>query len=170
MFKTTASIAAIALVSSQVSAIKSKYRPPAGTNPWHHAASVPTWEKPDWNVNYHVPSYGADRDMKLTMENLKLAEQEVGHKLKSSFKKPKSHPMNYKVPNFGVDGDVLETQKSLKVAEKENGHKLKASFKKPWHPSSYPVPNFGVDSDIVDTQNHIKMAEKKFKSKFTATF
>lgn len=107
MLKNSASLAIIALC--QVNAIKQKYRPPAGSNPWHHDASVPTWERPDWNVNYPVQSYGEDTEMRHTRKNLKLAEKEVGHKMKASFKKPPSHPMNYKVPNFGVDEDVLET-------------------------------------------------------------
>lgn len=70
--------------------------------------------------------------MDLTMKNLALAEKELGHKMKASFKKPASHPMNYFVPNFGQDSDIKETFKSLKAAEKENKHKLKATFKKAW--------------------------------------
>jgi len=39
--------------------------------------------------------------MRHTINNLKLAEKELGHKMKASFKKPPMHPINYKVPNFG---------------------------------------------------------------------
>ncbi len=105
MLKNSATLAIIALC--QVNAIKQKYRPPAGSNPWHHDASRPTWEVPDWNVNYHVPSYGQDNDLRLTNMNLKKAEQELNHKM--VIKKPKTHPMNYKVPNFGKDSDIIET-------------------------------------------------------------
>ncbi len=38
-------------------------------------------------INYFVPNFGQDSDIKETLASLKVAEKEHKHKLKSSFKK-----------------------------------------------------------------------------------
>ena len=53
----------LALLASS-NAVQLEYRPPKGTVPWHKAISRPSWEKPDYPVNYSVPNFGVDNDIK----------------------------------------------------------------------------------------------------------
>ena len=59
-------------------------------------------------MNYFVPNFGQDSDIKETLKSLKVSEKENKHKLKASFKKA-WEPSSYPVPNFGVDHDIKET-------------------------------------------------------------
>ena len=63
------------LLLSSASAIK--FRPPAGSNPWHKDVSEGTWFKPDWDINYFVPDFGVDPEIIATQEHTKLAEAKL---------------------------------------------------------------------------------------------
>jgi hypothetical protein len=41
-----------------------QYRPTAGSVPWHLAVSTPEFENPGHPVNYPVPDFGVDSDIK----------------------------------------------------------------------------------------------------------
>ena len=133
-------------------AIKTKYRPPQGSNPWHKEVKSNTWVAPDWDVNYFVPNFGVDNDVANTQQHLAATEKKLDHKLFAIFKKSDPHPVDYFVPNFGADENVRLTQSNIEEAEQELGHHFQANFKKggPPPPKDYFVPNFGVDHDIKD--------------------
>ena len=97
------------------------YRPPEGSNPWHNAASESTWNKPDWEVDYFVPNFGMDTDIKTTQANLKATEAKLNVTLTAT-KLPKPDPTDYFVPNLGMDYDIRDTQASIKETEKTLGH------------------------------------------------
>jgi hypothetical protein len=82
MFKsTTVGIVALTMLSSEVQAMKSKYRPVPGSNPWHKEVTKTSWDKPDWNVDYFVPNFGQDNEIKTSIKNTGLAEKQVGKKM-----------------------------------------------------------------------------------------
>ena len=137
-------VAVVALLSTA-----SAFRPPNGSVPWHKEVKSSSWTTPDWEVNYFVPDFGVDEDIKATQNNAKKAEKSLNHTMHASFKKPKEDPKDYFVPNFGVDGDISDSLANTEAAENSLGHVMQASFKKPKAPPlNYFVPNFGVDGDI----------------------
>ena len=113
-----------ALTISCASAIK--YRPPVGSVPWHKAndeISVASWVNPDkkeYPTNYFVPDFGVDFDIADTQKHQAQAEEAVGFKMTTTWKKEKGPPMDYYVPNFGVDQDIKDLQENLHETE----HKL----------------------------------------------
>ena len=169
----SSTLGAIALLflSSDVSAIKTAYRPPEGSVPWHKNVTDSTWVKPDWKVDYFVPNFGVDKDVKSTQKHLAASEKKLNHTLFATFKKTDPHPTDYFVPNFGPDeNDVKLTASNLEEAETELGHHLYQDWKPPGdpHPTDYFVPNFGVDQDIKDSQKDLKDAENKLGHKLYA--
>ena len=69
------SSAVLALMLSTTSAVKTTFRPTAGSVPWGGAASRPTWDTPDYPVNYYIPNFGMDHNILTTMNSLKIAEK-----------------------------------------------------------------------------------------------
>lgn len=166
--KASVGVVALTYLSEDVKALKTKYRPPAGSNPWHKEVKSNTWVAPDWDVNYFVPDFGVDNDVLNTQKHLADSEGKLGHKLFATFKKSEGHPVDYFVPNFGADqNDVRLTQSNIEEAEQELGHKFQADFKPagPAPPKDYFVPNFGVDNDIKDNTQNLLNAEKKLDHK-----
>ena len=138
-----------------------------GRTPWY--TQPPRGPKDDHPVDYPVPNFGQDKDIRDTMTHTDEAESRLKHKwVGATFKKPKGHPIDYFVPNFGKDKDIVTTQNNLKEAETTTGHTwLSASFKPPKsHPVDYYVPNFGMDRDVENTLSHVSNMEKKYKHKF----
>ena len=64
----------IALLISNASAVQNRFRPTPGSVPWGSAATRPTWDTPDYPVNYFVPNLGVDHNILTTMNSLKIAE------------------------------------------------------------------------------------------------
>lgn len=117
----------------------------------HHHKSIPACtslgcahdkpKKSPYPIDYKVPDYGIDHDIKDSLKHLKDQEKKHGkwdlpkdeNVDISSIpactsigcahdKKPKDpHPMNYYVPNFGVDHDIQASLKNLKDQEKKHG-------------------------------------------------
>ena len=85
------------------------FRPVEGTVPWHKEVTKSSWVKPDWNIDYFVPNFGVDEDIKSSITHMDAAEKSTGKKMVASFKKPKGHPVDYFVPNFGEDNDIKLT-------------------------------------------------------------
>jgi len=115
-----------------------------------------TWapsNKKSHPVDYFVPNFGVDSEIRASQKNLAASEKRLNHKIVVSDKKPAGHPVDYYVPNFGTDSDILRTQKNLANAESSTNHKWVVAEKKAaGHPVDYFVPNFGADSDILSTQ------------------
>ena len=42
------------------------FRPLPDTAPWHEEKREWRWHKPDYPINYKVPDYGVDRDIKIS--------------------------------------------------------------------------------------------------------
>ena len=101
---------AIALLVSSSQAIS--FRPYTnGDTPWYTVPrSAPKVEFP---INYKVPSYGQDHDIKDSIFNTKTAEKNLGHQFSASFTASPGFNKDYVVPNFGIDHDIITSQKDL---------------------------------------------------------
>ena len=97
------------------------YRCDGSVHPWCKKASSSTWNTPDWKINYKVPSFGVDPDIKATQGHIKSAEKKLKQTFTASFEKPKSHPMGYTVPNFGIDKEIKDATASIASTEKKLG-------------------------------------------------
>lgn len=118
-----ASLSICALLSS-VSSVKVGYRPPPGSVPWTKAASRPTWDTPDYPINYYVPNFGVDHNILTTMNSLKIAERGAKKELKANFAQ-NDKPKDLRVPDFGQDQEIKNSLAAISESEKENKHKLK---------------------------------------------
>ena len=135
-----------------------------------------TWKptnKKTHPMDYPVPSYGEDRDMITTRNNLYESEAALNHKWKVTAADLKKEEFkDYRVPNFGVDQDIDRTHQNLREAEATVGHawiiKDKKDQPKP-HPVDYFVPNFGADSDIDISRANLADAEKTVGHKWVVT-
>ena len=159
MFKTTSCMAAMAISTAE--AVKMTYRPYAGTVPWGSAATLPEWVDPqDHPVNYFVPNFGVDSDIKATFKHTADTEEKLDHVLQASFDPPKEPPRNYFVPHFGEDTDIKSSKKNLYDAEHKFNHELNTDTPDP-PKRDYFVPHFGEDTDIKATKEVIALSEKK---------
>jgi hypothetical protein len=150
---------ALALFTSKAVAIK--YRPYPGTVPWGSDADLPEWRNPqDHPVNYGVPNFGEDSEIKYTKKNLAYAEEYHKHELAASFDAPGTPPRNYFVPHFGEDNEIKYTKKNIADAETNLNHELntdESSAPK----RDYFVPHFGEDTEMKYTKENIAKAENK---------
>jgi len=153
-------MAALALCTSQAVAIK--YRPYPGSVPWGGDADKPEWEDPqDHKVNYFVPDFGKDSDIKSSFKNMAKAEEDLKHELKASFDPEDEPKRNYFVPHFGEDNEIKYTKKNIADAEKALGHEYDTSDPAADPKRNYFVPHFGEDEDITFTKKNIANAESK---------
>ena len=117
-------------------------------------------------VDYFVPNFGQDENVKLSLANIKQSENDLKHKWQFVPKKDRAapHPVDYFVPNFGQDKDVKDSLAHTSQSETNLKHKWNPVPKKDQpkgHPVDYYVPNFGVDHDIKVAQANIAVQEKK---------
>ena len=75
-------------------------------------------------IDYFVPNFGVDGDVRETKRSLANAEKALGHKFQQNFVAPKKEKP-YTVPDFGLDEDVVNTQAHIAAQEKVHGA---------WHP------------------------------------
>ena len=146
-------------------------------------------EKPDHDVDYFVPNFGAkDSVLMHNDESLKYAEEKLGHhwnwsKAKDDVKK------DYFVPNFGMDRDIADSLGNLKASQEKHG--TWDLPKDDWfvqtqsdpicnsegctqylhphdksHPKDYFVPDFGKDKDIHTNENSLAWAEQQLGHKW----
>ena len=133
---------------------------------------------PKYKVDYAVPNFGMDKQIKSSFKSLEDAEAKLGFwniKLK-----PDPEPKrNYFVPDFGMDGDIKDSLKNLGDQEKVHGAMNPSTFgavqldeqrepllsaparnefafgdnnkKGPGYKMDYPVPNYGMDKEIKST-------------------
>jgi hypothetical protein len=128
------------------------FRPVAGSAPWHLDVTTPEFENPGHPVNYSVPDFGVDQDIKNVSGAIAQSEKKLNKKLHADFGATDSNvatPRNYVVPDFGKDQDIIRTQGSISQSEKVLGKKMKADFSQTASnvatPRNYSVPDFGVD-------------------------
>ena len=81
------------------------------------------------DVDYFVPNFGQDEDIKAGLKFIKDAEIEHDHdwiipQHVLDGKPAKTHPKDYFVPNFGIDHDIKANNENLAVAEAQLEHKL----------------------------------------------
>jgi hypothetical protein len=90
--------------------VKSSFRPPVGSTPWHETAQDDTkLFSPDFPIDYKVPSYGADPDIAGTKKHIEYAEGKLKHKLSKSYlyPTPEAAVPDLRLPNFGnYDRDI----------------------------------------------------------------
>jgi hypothetical protein len=94
-----------------------QYRPIAGSVPWHLAVTTPEFENPGHPVNYVVPDFGVDQDIKNVSGAIAQSEKKLNKTLKASFGATASTvatPRDYVVPDYGVDRDIIRTKGSIK--------------------------------------------------------
>jgi hypothetical protein len=72
-------------------------------------------------MDYFVPNFGQDQDMKDSLSNEKTAGKIVGHDWKWK-KQPDGPPRDYFVPHFGVDEDIKNVQAAIASEEDLQGH------------------------------------------------
>jgi len=132
---------------------------------------APSAKKSPHPVDYVVPNFGMDNDVKNTAVDLAVAENSLGHKwnLDPNAKKAKGPPVDYFVPNFGQDHEIATTLQNEQQASKNLGHKWVVTAKKdlpPPHPTDYFVPNFGMDNDVKNTAVDLAVAENALGHKW----
>ena len=116
----------------------------------------------DWDVDYKVPNFGQDIDIKASLANTRSAEKKLHHVIDFMnhdlpVDEDGEHPQNYFVPNFGKDHDIIATQRNIASAENKLKYKMHADFKlKDGVPRNYFVPDFGVDEDIAASLKNSK--------------
>lgn len=83
---------------------------------------------PDANphkMNYFVPHFGEDEDIKSTKSNVAAAEKKYDHVYDGTVPEPPKR--DYFVPNFGIDSDINGATENLAATEKALGHTLNVS-------------------------------------------
>ena len=74
-------------------------------------------------IDYVVPNFGQDEDVKATLKFAQDAETDLDHKwVIPEGDPPAGPPMNYFVPNFGVDQDIKDSHENLAAVEKKMEH------------------------------------------------
>jgi len=153
---------AVLLLVGNVSAVKLERDPllsDPNKNEW--AFKTAAAKGPGHPVDYFVPNFGVDKEIKNTDHSITDSEAKLGHFWNIKMKPDAEPPRNYFVPDFGVDNDVKTTLAHAGVAEAKYGHwdVLKKAPGDP--PRNYAVPNFGMDKEIKNTQQSIWDTEAK---------
>ena len=87
-----------------------------------------------YDINYPVPNFGMDQDIKDSLANVPVAQRIVGDKLSDmttpEFKEKYSNPAKKVDYNFApeLDGNIRDSQKNLADSEKKLDHKYKLSL------------------------------------------
>ena len=86
-------------------------------------------EKPTklgYPIDYFVPNFGKDREVRWTDSSLAWAEKNRGHVWNyiKPDKKPEADP-DFRIPDFGLDEDVVWTQENIDNQQKVLGHEWK---------------------------------------------
>ena len=76
-------------------------------------------------MDYPVPNFGLDKDIRTTYSSLDTAENIRRHRwvLENGWNKKKEENLDYPVPDFGLDEDVVATQSHIANQEKLLKHK-----------------------------------------------
>lgn len=82
----------------------------------------------DHPVDYAVPDFGMDHEIRYTQNNIANSEKRLKHQL-NFMNDPvpptdDDHPVNYKVPDFGMDPDIKNSLANMGAAEQSLDHKF----------------------------------------------
>ena len=89
-------------------AVAIKYRPPAGSNPWHLDAGAINDKatETDYPVDYVVPNFGKDEEIARIQSLYTAHPKNKDWKFVAKKDRPDEPKRDYFVPNFGVDEDI----------------------------------------------------------------
>ena len=127
--------------------------------------------KAPYKVDYFVPNFGKDEDVKSVLTFGQEAASDYGVSWgKFAQGEPAKPPKrDYYVPNFGVDEEIASNHASLSAAEGIVGHKLK--IPKSEKPTGKGVPAVAkdqkLDGDVITTLNNEKAASASLGQKWT---
>ena len=145
----------------------------------------PKVKKSSHPVDYPVPNFGEDHDIRETKKSFQKEEARQGHFWDVLKKKPEDPPRDYFVPNYGVDQDIKDSVKSLDDQEKKMGKwslpkdewyvqtqrepllTWKPREKKSGYPMDYAVPHFGSDAEVTDSLKFASAAEARLGHQWT---
>jgi len=74
-------------------------------------------------MDYFVPNFGVDHDIKDSFQGLKISEEQLKHNWDFKFIEKPKWEAGFKVPDFGVDEEIKYAQEGLKWSENELGTK-----------------------------------------------
>jgi hypothetical protein len=99
----------------------------------------------DHPVDYVVPDFGMDHEIKYSLNNTKNTETKLKHKL-NFMNDPvppieDNHPMNYPVADFGMDPEIVTSLKNMVGAESSLNHKFDVTDKS--------VPEYSKDWSLI---------------------
>jgi len=104
-----------------------------GSDPIGSSIGITQYSHPErkagYDMDYFVPNFGVDQDIKDMAKNLASTEEALSHKFVPKLKED-PHDTDYKVPNFGVDRDIKDSFESLNNTEDKLDYKWKVDLKK----------------------------------------
>ena len=144
---------------------------------------APTVKKSGHPVDYFVPHFGEDHDIRETKKSYQKEEARQGH-FWAITPPADDPPRNYFVPHFGVDQDIKDSVKNLNDQEAKHGSwnlpkdewyvqldreplmTWSPTVKKGPYPVDYPVPHFGSDAEVTDSLKFAGDAESRLGHKW----
>lgn len=95
------------------------------SDPICNSAGCTQYKHPDpktdnWPINYAVPNFGQDRQISDSIDNMKVAEDVVGHKWTWKDKKKPKQP-KYPGSERGLDSDIVASLDNMETVEKKKG-------------------------------------------------
>jgi len=115
-------------------------------------------------MNYFVPNFGVDHEIKASQVHEGAAEASLSH----DWVLKKDENDKWILPPKSVEFHLLQTGATEDV-EREPLLGWAPKPKKGGHPVDYPVANFGVDHEIASTQASIASTEVKMSHNWTPT-
>merc|ERR1712070_732587 len=121
MFKLVALVASASAIRITSDPICSS----SGCDQYKHPES----KEAKYDMDYPVHSFGMDRDVQGSLENLKVAEGVVGHHWAGIDKDKYANPAKKVDYNFApkLDGDIIDSQAHLAATEKRLDHTYELS-------------------------------------------
>jgi hypothetical protein len=115
-------------------------------------------QTPKYPLDYKVPNFGLDKDIKNTVASLKSTEKKLGN-----WNPTKDADGAFVVPT----SMALQTQAELAMGDDPicSSAGCDKNPKIETHPMDYFVPTFGADPDVETTANSISIGEAMFKHK-----
>lgn len=121
--------------------------------------------KSDHPIDYFVPNFGVDEDIKASLQFTSDAETELAHPwIIPEGPAPAGPPKDYFVPNFGVDAEIKANNDNLALVEKKLKHKFvvpksAAVRKNIAIPPAQLPENRVLDADVQTTLKNSENAE-----------
>ena len=128
--------------------------------------------KSDHPIDYFVPNFGVDEDVRDSLRFAEDGEMELEHRWIPYTGKPiPGPPKDYFVPNFGVDHDIKANNENLAWSEAQLSHKLvipktTAVRENEDVPPIQMPANRVLDADVKTTLANSKAAEESLDHKW----